>query len=217
MSNYTLEFRYLVDDENFEIFDFDYELYDNDLKPKFEKDFKEYFYFREIGHETVGRFKKALQIKLNTIAYRYKEFYQTVLALEKEDMMMTKDLKETFIREVTGESTSNSSSNDISNLTGTGKNINKFSLTPKQGITSLDNHLTNATVDDSTSNTNSNSNSNAETSNRVNNIEKTIFTSQGDLGVTSSGLLIQGWRDVIVSIHEKMFQEDLDELFFQLL
>lgn len=217
MSNYTLEFRYLVDDENFEIFDFDYELYDNDLKPKFEKDFKEYFYFREIGHETVGRFKKALQIKLNQIAYRYKEYYKTVIALENEDMMMTKDLKETFVREVNGESTSNVNSTDNSNLSGNGKNINKFSLTPKQGIQSLDNHITNATVDENNTSTNSQSNSNSETTNRVNNVEKTTFISQGDLGVTSSGLLIQGWRDVIVSIHEKMFQEDLDELFFQLI
>lgn len=217
MSNYTLEFRYLVDDENFEIFDFDYELYDNDLKPKFEKDFKEYFYFREIGHETVGRFKKALQIKLNQIAYRYKEYYKTVIALENEDMMMTKDLKETFVREVNGESSSKANSNDNSNLSGNGKNINKFSLTPKQGIKSLDNHITNATVDENNTTTNSNSNSNSETTNKVNNIETTTFISQGDLGVTSSGLLIQGWRDVIVSIHEKMFQEDLDELFFQLL
>lgn len=217
MSNYTLEFRYLVDDENFEIFDFDYELYDNDLKPKFEKDFKEYFYFREIGHETVGRFKKALQIKLNQIAYRYKEYYKTVIALENEDMMMTKDLKETFVREVNGESSSNVNSTDNSNLSGNGKNINKFSLTPKQGIKSLDNHITNATVDENNTSTNSQSNSNSETTNKVNNIETTTFISQGDLGVTSSGLLIQGWRDVIVSIHEKMFQEDLEELFFQLL
>ena len=192
MSNYTLEFRYLVDDENFEIFDFDYELYDNALKPKFEKDFKEYFYFREIGHETVGRFKKALQIKLNQIAYRYKEYYKTVIALENEDMMMTKDLKETFVREVNGESSSKANSNDNSNLSGNGKNKNNTS-------------------------TNSQTNSNSETTNKVNNIETTTFISQGDLGVTSSGLLIQGWRDVIVSIHEKMFQEDLDELFFQLL
>ena len=217
MSNYTLEFRYLVDDENFEIFDFDYELYDNALKPKFEKDFKEYFYFREIGHETVGRFKKALQIKLNQIAYRYKEYYKTVIALENEDMMMTKDLKETFVREVNGESSSKANSNDNSNLSGNGKNINKFSLTPKQGIKSLDNHITNATVDENNTSTNSQTNSNSETTNKVNNIETTTFISQGDLGVTSSGLLIQGWRDVIVSIHEKMFQEDLDELFFQLL
>lgn len=217
MSNFTIELRYLVEDKDFEIFDFEYELYDNALKPKFEKDFKEYFYFREIGHETVGRFKKALQIKLNQIAYRYKEFYKTVIALENEDMMMTKDLKETFIREVNGESSSLANSNDNSLLSGNGKNINKFSLTPKQGITSLDNHLTNATVDENNTSTNSQSNSNSETTNRVNNIEKTTFISQGDLGVTSSGLLIQGWRDVIVSIHEKMFQEDLEELFFQLL
>lgn len=217
MSRYTIELRHLVDDENFNIFDFEYELYDNALKPKFEKDFQEYFYFREIGHETVGRFKKSLQIKLNQIADRYKEFYKTVLALEKEDMMMTKDLKETFIREVNGESSSLSNATDNSVLSGSGKNVNKFSQTPKQSIENIDKFMTNATVDENTSNTNSQTNANSETTNRVNNIEKTTFISQGDLGVTSSGLLIQGWRDVIVSIHEKMFQEDLEELFFQIL
>ena len=132
-------------------------------------------------------------------------------------MMMTKDLKETFIREVNGESSSLSNATDNSVLSGSGKNINKFSQTPKQSIENIDKFMTNATVDENTSNTNSLTNANSETTNRVNNIEKTTFISQGDLGVTSSGLLIQGWRDVIVSIHEKMFQEDLEELFFQLL
>lgn len=217
MSKYTLELRYLVEDKNFNLFDFEYELYDNSLKPKFEKDFQEYFYFREIGHETVGRFKKALQFKLNQIAYRYKQFYETVIALENEDMMLTKDLKETFIREVNGESSSLTNSNDNSILNGNGKNINKFSQTPKQGIESIDKYMTNATVDENLTSTNSTSSATNQATNRVNNIEKTTFISQGDLGVTSSGLLIQGWRDVIVSIHEKMFEEDLEELFFQLL
>ena len=75
MANYTIELYKLQPN----IFDFDYELYDNNLKPHFEKFVLDYFYFNEIGFETVGRFKKALQNKLNVIAYKYKEYYKTVL------------------------------------------------------------------------------------------------------------------------------------------
>ena len=37
MSKYTLELRYLYKDKKFNLFDFPYNLYDNDLKPWFEE------------------------------------------------------------------------------------------------------------------------------------------------------------------------------------
>ena len=37
MSKYTLELRYLYEDKKFNLFDFPYNLYDNDLKPWFGK------------------------------------------------------------------------------------------------------------------------------------------------------------------------------------
>ena len=39
MSKYTLELRYLYKDKKFKLFDFPYNLYDNDLKPWFEEKF----------------------------------------------------------------------------------------------------------------------------------------------------------------------------------
>ena len=39
MSKYTLELRYMYEDKNFKLFDFPYNLYDNDLKPWFQEKF----------------------------------------------------------------------------------------------------------------------------------------------------------------------------------
>ena len=67
MSKYTIEINQLVNDLDFNLFDFEYNLYDDELKSDFEKKFIDHFYFYEIGLTPIARFKKALQIKLNDI------------------------------------------------------------------------------------------------------------------------------------------------------
>ena len=67
MSKYTLELRHIYNDRNYNLFDFQYNLYDNDLKIFFQEKFFQHFFFHEIGFETVGKFKQRLQSKLNDI------------------------------------------------------------------------------------------------------------------------------------------------------
>lgn len=215
MSRYTLEFRTLVDDKDFVIFDFDYNLFDNSLKPEFELLFCEYFYFRDIGHETVDRFKFELRNKLNMLYPYYKEYWKTVKQVEVEKFMETKDLHETFTRTLEGEVLHNSTSNQNSTMNQTNKNINKFSDTPRGEIGNIERFMSQASVNDDNSNTISSLTGN-DTSNQNNRVsETTEFHSVGDLGVSSSGLLIQGWRDVITNIYQLMF-DDMEELFFGL-
>lgn len=215
MSRYTLEFRTLVDDKDFVIFDFDYNLFDNSLKPEFEVLFCEYFYFRDIGHETVDRFKFELRNKLNMLYPYYKEYWKTVKQVEVEKFMETKDLHETFTRTVEGEVLHNSTSNQNSTMNQTNKNTSKFSDTPRGEIGNIEKFMSQASVNDDNSNTISSLTGN-DTSNQNNRVtETTEFHSVGDLGVSSSGLLIQGWRDVITNIYQLMF-DDMEELFFGL-
>lgn len=215
MSRYTLEFRTLVDDKDFVIFDFDYNLFDNSLKPEFEVLFCEYFYFRDIGHETVDRFKFELRNKLNMLYPYYKEYWKTVKQVEVEKFMETKDLHETFTRTLEGEVLHNSTSNQNSSMNQTNKNTSKFSDTPRGEIGNIERFMSQASVNDDNSNTISSLTGN-DTSNQNNRVsETTEFHSVGDLGVSSSGLLIQGWRDVITNIYQLMF-DDMEELFFGL-
>ena len=48
MSKYTLELRYIYEDPNFKLFDFPYNLYDNDLKPWFEEKFFQHLCFMKL-------------------------------------------------------------------------------------------------------------------------------------------------------------------------
>ena len=101
MSKYTLELRYLYEDENFNLFDFPYNLYNNDLKPWFEEKFYQHFMFYEIGFDTIGMFKQRLMSKLNDIFPYYKQLYETEIRAKGIDFMLNKDLKESYVRELT--------------------------------------------------------------------------------------------------------------------
>ena len=110
MSKYTLELRYLYKDKKFKLFDFPYNLYDNDLKPWFEEKFFQHFMFYEIGFDSVAMFKQRLMSKLNDIFPYYKQLYETEIASKNIYFMLNKDLKESYVRELTS---SNNSSKKV--------------------------------------------------------------------------------------------------------
>lgn len=75
MAEYTIELRDVIKAHN--IFDFPYPFYDEKKRPDFERNFIRHFYFREIGQETVDRFKFYLEDKMNTIFPYYNELFRT--------------------------------------------------------------------------------------------------------------------------------------------
>ena len=199
MSKYTLELNQIVNALDFNLFDFEYNLYDNELKEAFQKKFIDHFYFYEIGLTPIARFKKALQIKLNDIFPYYKQLYQTELRSAEIDFMLNKDLKEQYTRELTGNSSVNQSSTSTSN--DTSLNINND--TPQNKIDDLDKYMTSASKNTDNSTMNSNGTNTAEN----NSTETYSLISQGNIGVTSSAELLEKWRSVLINIDQMIFEE----------
>ncbi len=98
MSKYTSEIRFICESLNGDtessgynsvntilanvhnqIFDFDYPIFDTDYKPVLEKKILKHFYTREIGYETYGRWKLALDAKMNEIMPYYNQLYKSEL------------------------------------------------------------------------------------------------------------------------------------------
>ena len=204
MSSYTLELRHLH--ETYKVFNFDYDFYtDSDvIKSNFEKKFIDEYYFNEIGMETVARFQHRLKTRLNKIMPYYKQLYQTELRSKDIDFMLNKDLVETFERSL--ESDSNSLNDLTVNNTGVNDNL-ESNIENGNASLDLDNgSLTNVSKSTLTDNTNSSSIINDKTSQN----ETTRFTSQGNIGITSSAELLEKWRKVLINIDELIINECSD-------
>ena len=206
MSKYTLELRYMYEDENFKLFDFPYNLYDNDLKPWFEEKFYQHFMFYEIGFDTIGMFKQRLMSKLNDIFPYYKQLYETEIRSKGIDFMLNKDLKESYIRELTSNSNSNQESNVSSNTLSTAGQLTPSLIANSQKI---DKFMDSAQKDNATSNSTSTGESNG------NSREEYTLTSQGNIGITSSAELLTKWRETILNIDLMIFEE-CNDLFMQI-
>ena len=206
MSKYTLELRYLYKDKKFKLFDFPYNLYDNDLKPWFEEKFFQHFMFYEIGFDSVAMFKQRLMSKLNDIFPYYKQLYETEIASKSVDFLLNKDLKESYVRELT----SNSNSNQESNVTSNGLST-AGQLTPSLIANSdkIDKFMDTAQKDESTNI------STATGESTGNSKEEYTLTSQGNIGITSSAELLDKWRQVLLNIDLMIFEE-CNDLFMQI-
>ena len=206
MSKYTVELRYLYEDENFNLFDFSYNLYNNDLKPWFEEKFYQHFMFYEIGFDTIGMFKQRLMTKLNDIYPYYKQLYETEIRSKGIDFMLNKDLKESYVRELTSNSNSNQESNVTSNGLSTAGQLTPSLIANSQKI---DKFMDSAQKDNSSSNSTSSGESNG------NSKEQYTLTSQGNIGITSSAELLTKWRETILNIDLMIFEE-CNDLFMQI-
>lgn len=76
MAMYSLELRQIVEN-GIPIFDFQYDFYDIKKKNEFERDFIRHFYFREIGVETIDKFKWFLEDKMKLVFPYYNELLKT--------------------------------------------------------------------------------------------------------------------------------------------
>ena len=206
MSKYTLELRYLYKDKKFKLFDFPYNLYDNDLKPWFEEKFFQHFMFYEIGFDSVAMFKQRLMAKLNDIFPYYKQLYDTEIAAKSVDFLLNKDLKESYVRELTSNSNSSQESNATSNGLSTAGQLTPSLISNSQKI---DKFMDTAQKDESSSNATSTGESTG------NSKEEYTLTSQGNIGITSSAELLDKWRQVLLNIDLMIFEE-CNDLFMQI-
>ena len=206
MSKYTLELRYLYKDKKFKLFDFPYNLYDNDLKPWFEEKFFQHFMFYEIGFDSVAMFKQRLMSKLNDIFPYYKQLYETEVACKNIDFMLNKDLKESYVRELTSNSNSSQESNGTTSGLSTAGQLTPSLISNSQKI---DKFMDTAQKDESSSNATSTGESTG------NSKEEYKLTSQGNIGITSSAELLSKWREVLLNIDLMIFEE-CNDLFMQI-
>ena len=198
MATYTIDIYTLLQDENFKIFDFNYDFYSEEAKEGFEEKFINRYMFDEIGFETVMRFKHFLKEKLNRIAPYYKQLYQTELRCMKDDIdfMLNKDLRET--ETIKGNNKSSNTTNANSST------LNKESYLDN-GNASLDLSEGNMTGI-SSSEGNGITNSSQEDSND----QTRTLLSQGNIGITSSAELLEKWRTVLINIDEMIIEECRD-------
>lgn len=215
MSKYTLELRHIYNDKNYNLFDFQYNLYDNDLKIYFQEKFFQHFMFHEIGFETIGKFKQRLQSKLNDIFPYYKQLYETEIRCKNIDFMLNKDLKETFIREVEGSGVNTSNTSNNSNVNNNSASENFQSDTPQGRIDNIEKYMSSADKSKNNSVSEVTDNGQAMSESNTKQTEKTELISQGNIGVTSSAELLQKWRDVLINIDLLIFDE-CEELFMQI-
>lgn len=211
-SKYTLQLYYIYKDDTYNLFDQPYNLYNNELKPYFEEKFFQHFMFYEIGFDNINIFKQHLISTLNDIYPKYKQLYETEIRCLDIDFMLNKDLKESYVRKLNGESEGNSQATSTSDNTSNSNDLSIANDTPQNKIDDLDKYMTSASKTNSNSTNNSTSNANNTIKNKSSNSEEYELISQGNIGVTSSAELLEKWRNVLINIDLMIFKE-LENLF----
>lgn len=211
-SKYTLQLYYIYKDDSYNLFDQPYNLYNNELKPYFEEKFFQHFMFYEIGFDNINIFKQHLISTLNDIYPKYKQLYETEIRCQNIDFMLNKDLKESYIRKLNGESEGNSHASSNTDNISNSNDLSIANDTPQNKIDDLDKYMTSASKSNSNSTNNSTSNANNTIKNKSNNTEEYELISQGNIGVTSSAELLEKWRNVLINIDLMIFKE-LENLF----
>ena len=211
-SKYTLQLYYIYKDDTYNLFDQPYNLYNNELKPYFQEKFFQHFMFYEIGFDNINIFKQHLISTLNDIYPKYKQLYETEIRCQNIDFMLNKDLKESYIRKLNGESEGNSQATSSSDNTSSNNDLSIANDTPQNKIDDLDKYMTSASKTNTNSTNNSTSNANNTIKNKSSNSEEYELISQGNIGVTSSAELLEKWRNVLINIDLMIFKE-LENLF----
>lgn len=215
------------------IFNFDFPIFDENYRQVLCRKILKHYYTREIAHETIGRWKLALNAKLNEIMPYYNQLYKSEL-LEFNPFY---DVDLTRSRE--GSGTSNRTSNNIETNSGTSKNVssgsgtsntntlNRFSDTPQnsmdtQGIADSVplTTVTKVNEDNTTTNTSTDTltRDDSKTGNgteNINSTDKYIETVKGKQGTENYSSLLKKFRETFLNI-DMMIIEDCSDCFFTL-
>jgi hypothetical protein len=97
MSKYTIQLRNLIEN-GYEIFDFEYPIFDAAYKSVLEQKILDWYYFREIGLETPAQFKHFLKSKMNVIMPYYNQWYSAQEVFKTYDPYKNKNVTQTDTR-----------------------------------------------------------------------------------------------------------------------
>lgn len=191
MERTTLTLGEIIEN-NVNIFDFDYPFYNEERRKQFEQHFIEFFYFDEIGQETVARFKHRLKIKLNLIMPYWNKIF---LADELEQRILDNyDVTETYEKEVIDNTTQTSNGSVTSTNENTSKNLESDTPVTKTDLDNID-YFSNITKDiaNGKNDTTSNNTNNVQNTNKENWTRKI----QGNYGVqTDANAIVQYWESL---------------------
>ena len=215
------------------VFNFDFPIFDENYRQVLCRKILKHYYTREIAHETVGRWKLALNAKLNEIMPYYNQLYKSELL--EFNPFYDVDLS----RKREGSGTSNRTSNNTETNSGTSKNVssgsgtsntdtlNRFSDTPQnsmdtQGIadsvpltTVTKVNEDNTTTNESTDTLTRNDNKTGSGAENINNTDKYIETVKGKQGTENYSSLLKKFRETFLNI-DMMIIEDCSDCFFTL-
>ena len=217
----TVELGKLIEN-GFELFNFDYPSYYKDAeKLAFEQKIIDHYYFRQIGQETPQRFRHYLKCKLREIMPYYIQRYESVALmaagiksgkinpLENYSMVEEGTNSESANAKRTGSGTT--SMTGSGEVTNTKNGTQKFSDTPQNNLSNLDNYLTNATVNDENEHSQSSETKNgtqSETNTEVStgNGSHTL-TRRGNIGVTTYAQMLEGYRQSFINVDMEIIEE----------
>ena len=216
MSKYTIELREIENCICY-LFPKGFPFYTDseEMRLNFIQKFYDEYMFREIGFETVERFRRSLLGKLNKIMPYYTQLYHTELESKNINFMLNKDLIETFEREITGSSEINANSTSNSNGTSTSNSNDIMYDTPNTKIDDMTKYPTQGSQGENNATSSSNGTSTSNQTGENTQSEKTSLVSKGNIGITSSAQLLKEWREVIINIDE-LILNDLEDLFMLL-
>lgn len=109
MAHFTMTLYEIEKNPLTPLFNFQYPFYcdDEQAKKDFEEKFIDYYFECEIGSETFHRWERRLKSLLTTRMPYYRQLYESELRTKDIDFMLNKDLRETFIKEVSGNESEN--------------------------------------------------------------------------------------------------------------
>lgn len=202
MAIYTTELRTILENGNSLSLN-NYPIFDENYRPILNTNIIDYYYFREIGFETVAQFNHYLKNKMNIIMPYYNKIY--IATLKEINPLNNYNLTEKYekINEASGNNTTNDSSNSDS--------LNAFSDTPQGNVSNNEitelNYLSEATQ-------NKANYKNTSISNMKNNVtENYIKNTSGTQGIPESEM-IRKYIDSLLNI-DKMIIEELSDLFMK--
>lgn len=222
MSHYTTELRYvcevyagydesrgyenvdaIIEKARPKIFDFDYPIFDEAYKSVLETKIIRHYYTREIGSETVGRWKLFLQAEMNEIMPYYNKLYESELIEfnPMHDVDLTID--HTKGNEGTSENVGNTKYND--------DRWRYYHDTPQDGVEGIKSlrYLTEAERNTTDSETDATNNAEFTTT------EDYLEHIKGKRNGMSFSKMLNEYRDTFLNI-DMMIINDLNELFMQL-
>lgn len=215
------------------LFDFDYKsYYTGNEKTAFENKIIEHFRYRQIGAETIGRFKHNFKVKLTEIMPYYYQLYKSVELMGDPDdpdnpikPLENYNLTETYTEHNEGKTENkNKLTNNLLSTNGGSDQVNQYHLDTPQSISTTMGHTENGVfVSGYMSDANETftkhghtirdtGESETEDKGSVEGDTTHTLKRYGNIGVTTYANLLEGYRKTFINI-DKLIIDELSECF----